>query len=451
MRLSAARYRFRESLFLLPLAIVALGVLLAELAAGADARLSGRHLAGTVTVDAGAATWLLGTVAGGTITTAGVVFSLTVVSLQLASSQFSPRVMRSFIRDRLSQVVIGVLMATFAQAVLTLRRVPGDATAAAPAVGVTTTLVLTLASVVLVVAHLDHLARRLQVGEVVRTIAAEGARVIARTAREAARERPATHVPEPGPEGCCVVRAPRDGWVTRALDHAVLGAVPAATTVRLETRTGAYVHAGEPLVTAWPDTPAVRRSVERLVAAIGVADTRTMQEDVDFALRQLVDVGLRALSPAVNDPTTAVEVVLRVGGLLRRLLVADLPGGAVAGPDGRVLLRPWDLTHDEYLAHGLDQLREAGADQVQVMAALIRVVRMLLVHVREQGRDEHVPALEARLRVLTDCVRSGRGRHPDDVAHLLAVAQAATDPAEHPAQGGAAGTVPAATSGRSGR
>jgi uncharacterized membrane protein len=105
-----------------------------------------------------------------------------------------------------------------------------------------------------------------------------------------------------------------------------------------------------------------------------------MQEDVDFAIRQLVDIGLRGLSSAVNDPTTAVEVTLRLGSLLRELFDTELPPRTVAGSEGRVLLRPWDLSHDEYVAHAFDQLRQAAPSQSQVVATLLRVLRMTGCH-----------------------------------------------------------------------
>ena len=161
-----------------------------------------------------------------------------------------------------------------------------------------------------------------------------------------------------------------------------------------------------------------------------IADSRTMQTDVDFALRQLVDVGLRALSTAVNDPTTAVEATLRVGSLLRRLLVADPPAEAVAGPDGRLLLRPWQLSADEYVAHGFDQLRHAAPAQPQVAAALLRVLRMLLAHVDSVGRPEHAPALRRQRDLLLGALRATADLHPADLARLEAIATGA-DPADH--------------------
>ncbi|MFC4554568.1 DUF2254 domain-containing protein [Georgenia faecalis] len=428
LRLAAGAYRFRESLFLLPTLVVAGGLALAALTTRIDDAIGDRPIPLTVSMDTTAATWLVSTVAGAMITTAGVVFSLTVVSLQLASSQFSPRVMRSFIRDRLSQLVIGLLVATFVYCVLTLPSLRGEGTGPAPRVSVTVAIVLAVVTVVAIIAHLDHLAHRLQVGHLARDIAAEGLAVIGRiraeprglTRSEAALTPPAS-----------VLRVHTDtgGWVSQVDTARLLAAVPAGTTVRLETRVGAYLHQGEPLVTVWP--PPLDDGAERaLAAAVAVSDSRTMQQDVDFALRQLVDVGLRALSAAINDPSTAVEVTLRVGGLMRELLVTDF-ARAVTDGRGRVFVRPWDLDHTEYIAHAFDQLRQAAPPQPQVVAALLRVLRMLIAHVEQAGRPEHVPALRAQIDLLLDGVDAQSGLHPHDVARLHAMAADATDPAEH--------------------
>jgi uncharacterized membrane protein len=430
LRLAAAVYRFRESLFLLPALIVVAGVLLAELAHALDRALGAdRTVPGTLAMSSNTATWLLSTVAGAMITTAGVVFSLTVVSLQLASSQFSPRVMRSFVRDRLSQVVIGLLIATFVYCVLTLRYISADPDSPAPRVTLTVAVALAVATVLLIVAHLDHLARGLQVGNVARAIAAEGQEVIEEQLHTG-------HSPAPAPAGSrhdgadtLTVPAPRDGWVTQALGDRMLAAVPPHTTVRLETRIGAYIHEGEPLVTVWPmpaDTQGVLRG---LSATVDVADSRTMQHDVDFAIRQLVDIGLRALSAAINDPTTAVEVTLRIGGLLRRLLVCDLPPVVMGGPEGRALVRPWDLSHEDYIAHSFDQLRQASVAQPHVVTALLRVLRMLITLVQEAGRPEHVPALRRQMQLLLAAVEEQPGLHPEDLDRLRAVASG-DDPAD---------------------
>jgi uncharacterized membrane protein len=215
MRTAAAAYRFRESLFALPALLVVAGIGAAEAAGAVDRAVGERAVPLTLTMPSTTATWLLSTVAGATITTAGVVFSLTVVSLQLASSQFSPRVMRSFICDRLSQVVIGLLIATFVYCVLILRRVDGDATGPAPRISLTVAVVLTVVTVLLIVAHLNHLAHGLQVGEVVRRISEEGQHVLRASQQDTGTEQPAAARTAPAGGPVLTVPAPRNGWITR--------------------------------------------------------------------------------------------------------------------------------------------------------------------------------------------------------------------------------------------
>jgi uncharacterized membrane protein len=425
-------YRFRESLFFLPVLIVLAGLGLALVVDDLNRwlRADAWPLATALRMTPEVAVWFLSGVAGAMITTAGVVFSLTVVSLQLASSQFSPRVLRTFVRDRLSQVVIGTLIATFVYCTLALQYTREDEQFM-PTLPIGVALVLVVATVILIIAHLDNLARSLQVGEVLRRISVESAAVIDEVSRETPGQREHRAV-DVGTLGAgLVVRAPRDGWVNQNSSRYMFAAVPPKTIVRLETRGGAYVSEGQPLATLWPAPPDPEKVRRRVASAVEVGDERTMQEDIDFGLRQLVDIGLRALSPAVNDPTTATEVVLRIGSVLRRLLVRDLPPEAVAGSKGKVLLRPWALNHDEYVEHAFDELRLAGPTHLRVVTTMLRTLRMLVVTVEEAGRPERAPALERQMRLLLDVVERRDDLHPEDLALVRAVSSAETDPADH--------------------
>lgn len=430
VRAAALAYRFRESLFALPLLIVVGGMALAVITRVVDGNIgpSPRYL---LQMDSGVATTLLSTIAGATITTAGVIFSLTIVSLQLASSQLSPRVMRWFIRDRLSQVVIGLLVATFVYCVLSLPDLDGSSPVPAPPLTVTVAIVLTIATVITIIAHVDHLAHRLEVGQVVREIAAEGSMVIDAVAAAAVHERPAHDADMDVPQNALRLTSPGNGWVSQVHAERLLAAIPAGTTIRLDTRVGAYIHLGQPLVTIWPVPAHPDRVRHKLARAVVVSDSRTMQEDVDFAFRQLVDIGLRALSSAINDPTTAVEATLRVGSLLRRVLSAPPRLPAVSGPEGRILLRPWDLDPKEYIGHGFDQLRQAAPSQPLVAAAILRVLRMLVAHAKESGRPEHLPALREQTELLVDSLERAPDLHPRDLVRLKAIAADTTDPADH--------------------
>lgn len=430
LRWAAVRYRFEESLFLLPSLVMLGGILLAIAATAIDDRIG--HDASvplTLAMSSNAATWLLSTVAGAMITTVGVVFSLTVVSLQLASSQFSPRVMRSFIRDRLSQGVIGLLVSTFFYCVLVLPNISGEATDPAPRVSLTIAVVLTLVTVIGIIVHLDHLAHGLQVGNVVRGIADEGRAVVQTLDRTPDSLRTVAAEDYPAPAEATTVRSVRSGWVSQVDVKGLFAAMPEQATVRMETRVGAYIHAGEPLFRVWPPPPA--RSTQHLAGAIEVSNMRTMQQDADFAIRQLVDIGLRALSPAVNDPTTAVEVVLRLGSLLRTMLIAPLAPPALEDGSGRVLVQPWNLDHDEYVAHAFDQIRQTCQDQPEVVAATLRVLRMLIAHVESEGHPERAEPLRRQMRLLLEALPGQPGLHPEDLRRLQAMSADETDPADH--------------------
>lgn len=427
LRIAAVRYRFQESLFLLPAVVMLGGIVLAVVAAAVDNVIGhDAEVPLTLAMSSNAATWLLATVAGAMITTVGVVFSLTVVSLQLASDQFSPRVMRSFIRDRLSQVVIGLLVGTFFYSVLVLPNVSGDATAPAPRVSLTIAVALTVVTVIGIIAHLDHLARGLQVGNLVRKISDEGERVVAAQGRvpDGLEEVDPHHLS--APQDAAVVPSSRNGWISQVDPGLLLRAAPSGTTVRLETRIGAYIHRGEPLLTAWPPPPG--RAREEMAAAIEVAAGRTMLQDVDFAIRQLVDIGLRALGP---DPTTADEVVLRLGSLLRVVLTAAETPTAVRDEEGRTLVRPWNLDHEELVDHAFDQLRQATVDQPHVVSTILRVLRMLLAHLDGEGRPEVTDALRRQMRLLLESVERQSGLHPEDLRLLQDLSSDETDPADH--------------------
>jgi uncharacterized membrane protein len=374
---------------------------------------------------------LLSTIAGATVTTVGVVFSLIVVTLQLASGQFSPRVLRSYFRDRNSQLLIGLLAALFAYCVLCLRSVrPALAgqPLEVPNLTVNVAVLLTVVSILVLVDFLHRLARKQYVGNLIAEITHE---TLARfpdvfAGRPTARRGPLPDVDRLGPH--FVVRSHRDGWVQQMSSDGILGAVPPGSIARVETRVGAFVVRDSPLASIWPppgNPLAVERGVHRAVV-LGAA--RTMQQDIDFGLRQLTDIGLRALSPAVNDPTTAIEVLVNIAAIMRPLLLTDLPSKIRRDPRGSVLLRPWDLDHSQYVRHAFTQFRHYGVSDPVVATALVRTLRMLVETVENAGRTEGLVELHRQLALALEAC-DGAGLLPDELAAIHASAAA---PEERP-------------------
>jgi uncharacterized membrane protein len=227
--------------------------------------------------------------------------------------------------------------------------------------------------------YLNRITRQQYVGRIMERIADETLVLVHSQRRSGPVEAPDVN----GMGQPLVVRGAVDGWVQQVSYPAVAAATPARSVIRVETRPGAYLVAGEPIVTIWPPAglSLTQRQAGKVTALVRNAFilgyARTMQQDIDFGLRQLNDIALRALSPAVNDPTTAIEAILRISSVMRPLVLTDLPAQSVGAGQGRILLTPWELDHAEYVTHAFGQLRGYASAHPQVAMALLRSMRML--------------------------------------------------------------------------
>jgi uncharacterized membrane protein len=426
LRTRAQRDRLRESLLFIPALMLGVTVLVEQVLRWIDHTHPVPESGFDMPPDAAVA--LLSTIAGATITTAGVVFSLLVVSLQLASGQFSPRVLRTFWRDRFGQVLIGLLLATFAFCVLALTQINTGADRA-PTLTMIVAVGLAFAAIVTIAGYLNRLSRQQYVGRIMERIAEEALELVYELPygpRVGMKVGDPTEPPDLRTLGTpLVVRCPANGWVQQISRRAVVGAAPPDSVLRLETRVGAFVTKDTPLVTIWPAPhPDTAQGIARLIDdAFVIGATRTMQQDIDFGLRQLNDIALRALSPAVNDPTTAIEGMLRVGTIMRPLLLADLPEQCVRCSGGQILLTPWDLDHLEYVGHAFDQIHIYAAPHPQVVMALGRTLRMLRAACATAGdRDAVVAAVDHELHNLIDAAARA-GVRPEELKRISAAAR----------------------------
>lgn len=383
IQLRSLRERLRSSLWFVPalFAVAAIGLALLLLtvdeALARDADLFFLY-GGT----AEGARSVLSTIAQSMLTFTGLVFTITMLVLQLASSQLSPRVMRTFLRDRGNQVVLGLFVATFLYTLVVLREVrtaTGDDDGFVPGVSIWVSFALLLASVGAFVYYIDHMAHAIRASTVIASIANETRQAIERLYPEElleevsgapARDQLVRHAE-------FVLKAPRAGVVV-AVDEAELLATVGAEDRYLELvpSVGEFVPEGAPLARlggTW-DRDAGRRVQE----AIGIGDERTLEQDAAFGVRQLVDVAVRALSPGTNDPTTAVQALDHLHDLLRRLVDRHIPSPERRDDAGHlrlVLPRPgWN----EYVELAVDEIRLAGADQIQVGRRLQQLLRDLL-------------------------------------------------------------------------
>lgn len=428
LRLRALTQRFRESLFYVPALYVVGAVAVAWATTLADDRwvdtLQGTPL--LLPASPTSARAVLATAAAATITVAGIGISITVVAVQLAASQFSPRVLRGFLRDRFSQNVIGLEAGVFTYCLLALATTTGpEASATArPNLSLTVAVTLAVVAVVAIVAFIDHSARSMQVGHLMRVIARE------------TRDRVQALFPEGGGEGGqgrlgevslpegppLEVRAAADGWVQQIAEEGLLEPLPAGSTVRLETRVGGFVVEDGLLATVWPRPEDGEAVAGHLRRSFLLGAGRTMQQEVAFGLRQLTDIALRALSPGVNDPTTAYEALAHTEAILADLLRRDLPPRLRLDATGRRLLRPHDFDHADYVHRFFDQIRVAGASQPAVCTALLKTLARLRETLLHAGLPERTDALLEQARLVVE-EAAARDRLPRDVERVRETAR----------------------------
>ncbi len=400
--LANARDAFRTKLWPVPtIAVVAallLGLSIPELDSAIDEHLPGRVGGWLFGGDADAARSLLDAIASSLITVTSLTFSLTVVTLQLASSQFSPRLLRTFTRDRFVQLTLALFLATFTYALTVLRAVrsggEGEEVEFVPRFAVTLAFVLAVASVLALVLFLAHLTEQIRVETMLRNVHRDAGitmrSVLAPTT--SAGNDPA-FVPE-APAHAQALSVASDGFLTW-VDHGGLLAIAVEEEAMLilEVHPGSFLVKGTPVGGAWLadggrlSSDACERINDRVAGCIHVGFERTSTQDVGFGLRQLVDVANKALSPGINDPTTAIHALGHISALLCDLADFDLGAALLRDEDDRirvVLHRP-DLA--SYVDLGISQPRRYGAADPQVLQRIFQLLLDLSHRVQVEQRS----------------------------------------------------------------
>lgn len=312
---------------------------------------------------------LLSTIAASLITFTGIVFSVTMLVLQLASAQFSPRILRNFLQDPASKWVLGVFAGTLTYAMLVLSTVR-DANddlgrdAFIPAFSVWLALLLVVVCVGLFIFFLNHLAHAIRVNTVISNIVDETRGALRSIfPDEVGSSGSSADVGHPLAPPTTIIPSRRAGTLTTLDEHRLMEiAAERGLVVELCANVGDFVPENAPLWRVWGD-PHAAGSLSGMVA---ITDERTIPQDPAFGFRQLVDIAERALSPGVNDPTTAVQALDALHELLRELAGRDIPSPYRLDDDGElraILPRPaWE----DYVHLALDEIRHYGSSSMQV-------------------------------------------------------------------------------------
>lgn len=392
MRTQIFKYwdRVRSSFWFLPAVMAGAAVALAFVSVTLDEAVTGWLLLAwgwTFTGGAEGASSVLGIVAGSMITIAGVVFSMTLVALSLASSQLGPRLLRNFMRDTTTQVVLGTFVATFLYCLLVLRTIRrAEEVAFVPHLSVTLGVLFAVASVGVLIYFIHHVSVSIQANEIVARVGTELIEGIDRLYPEHIG-RGAPRIPTEPPDADFLdafdrearpVGAAGDGYLQFIDADALMAlAMQEDAIIRLERRPGHYVVAACPLVLVWPGKRVTDQLTERVNSAFALGNQRTTGQDIEFAVNQLVEIAVRALSPGLNDPFTAITCVDRLGSALCRLATRDMPSPYRHDSQNQLRVIAPAATFPTITDTAFDQIRQYGRSSAAVTIRLLETIAVV--------------------------------------------------------------------------
>jgi len=396
--------RVRSSLWFVPVLCVLGGIVLSIATIAVDRLLDFEAVPRSLTGGPDAATAILETIATSMLSLATLVLTITMVVVQLAMGQFSPRIVQTFLQDRPSQLAIGLFVGTFAHAMVSLREIDFDGEGRVPGVAILVAYALVLTSIAMLVLYVHHIGRSLRVSALIELVGSD-----ARTLLERRFPRTIAEV-RPAPD---VIAAPHSGVLVSVERERLLeAAIEGGCVLHVVPALGEFVPAGAPLVRI--EGPTERLDRDAVGNALRSAMERTMDEDLAYGFRMLVDMAIRSLSESpFSDPTTAVQCIDRLHDGLRQLAVRDLDDSTVHDPGGAVRVTIPTMDWQAYVLLSCEEIRLAGAHSPQVTRRLTAALEDLLVIAPVERRG----VLEEQLELLHhDIAGADRPAHDDAFA-----------------------------------
>ncbi len=350
-----------------------------------------------------AAIEILGAVAASMVSLTALVLTITMVVVQLAMGQFSPRIVQRILQDKPSQFAIGVFVGTFAHGMLALREVKTDGQGVVPGLAVVVAFVLVVVSIMVLVWYVNHIGRALRVSALIELVGHDTRRLIDKFHSSVEDLRS-----NAGPQIC----APRSGVVTQVdADALTRLAEESDCVITVRPALGEFVPAGSALFEITGNID--KFDVDAAIRSIELGLERTLDQDMAYGLRLLVDIAERSLSDGpFQDPTTAVQAIDRLHDCLRQLAKRTLPDGRYRDNQGEVRLVMPAMCWDDYIHLAFDEIRMAGAGSPQVARRLRAAIDDLL----SIAPLERQHALREQLELLQSGVEGEVGQ-PGDVPY----------------------------------
>lgn len=365
--------------------------------------------------DPGVAQIILSSIATSIMTVVSIVFAILLMTLTLASTQFSPRILISFVRDRTTQWTLGVFLGTFSYCMAALPAARALPHAFVPAATVSGAMLLALICVAWLIYFIHHISQSISVNHIVDRIARETELVIEEFMPYARGPFGLNDLGDPSHvETETAILSRRSGYIRYVdINRLTVLAREYGICVLMERRTGHFVPAGVPIMRI---SRAERVSPEHelhLLATVDIGPTRTMQQDVEFGIIQVVDIALRAMSPAVNDPSTAISCVDQLSRIIICWLRREPPKSRYYAPPHVLrLVVPW-IRFGRLVETAFDQIRHYAVADLAVSLRLIRACHDIAT---TTGRpDERVLLAALAQRVMAGCAK----HLPDDELQKL--------------------------------
>ncbi len=375
---------------------LAFGVLALDRASGADGVDWAFH------GSAAAARDILSTIAGSLITVSGLAFSLTIVTLQLVSSQFSPRALRGFLNDRVNQALAGTFVGIFIYCLIVLSSIrspePPEDAGFLPALAVSVAIVGGVVGFAALLVFIHRIAQSVKAATITAKAGRETLAAIDRLYRGAfegptADDADALVASWAAAGEPARVRSQRPGYVQAIAVEKLAESVPGDVRLHVRVRPGDFVTERDALAEIWPRQAVDERVERRVRSDFHVSNERDVRQDPAYGLRQLVDVALRAISPGINDPTTALNCVRYVEAALERLATRALPPRVRRLGAAEAVVAT--VAFEEYVELAFIEIGRYATGDARVVGALLAALETVAAAARDAGANDRAAAVVA--------------------------------------------------------
>ncbi|MEB3336757.1 MAG: DUF2254 domain-containing protein [Leptolyngbyaceae bacterium] len=330
---------------------------------------------------------ILSAIAGSMVTVATTAFSITIVALQLASSQFGPRLLRNFIQDTGNQVVLGTFISTFVYSLMVLRTIDGVAqNEFVPHLAVTFGIGLAIASIGVLIYFIHHSASSIQVDQIIRRVGHDLNDAIERLFPERIGRSPSkqnqkqglAEIPADFDQVACSIKAVTSGYIQAIDDQQLMQIVTQKNLVlRIQQRPGCFVVRGSELVQVMPCDRVTKQLATQINDAFVFGSQRTEHQDVQFSLNQLVEIAVRALSPGVNDPFTAIRCIDQLSAALCDLAQREIPSPYRYDDHNQLRIIAEPISFAEVMDTAFNPIRQYGQSSVAVIMRLLEAIALI--------------------------------------------------------------------------